>query len=132
MIAVAEEALTAYLPEEKFVYTGIVGTGSTDMGDLSAIMPTIHPYAPGATGRSHGDNYAIENPERACVKSAIWQLGMLAVLLSNNSERAYKVIEEFNPLFASKEEFLAYKDSICTSGERIVWRDDGFAEVRLK
>ena len=29
-------------------------TGSTDMGDVSAIMPVLHPYVGGATGIGHG------------------------------------------------------------------------------
>lgn len=36
-------------------------TGSTDMGDLSHLMPAIHPYAMGATGTGHGADYIIED-----------------------------------------------------------------------
>ena len=32
-------------------------TGSTDMGDLSQIMPVIHPYVAAATGNAHGADY---------------------------------------------------------------------------
>jgi hypothetical protein len=53
------------------------------MGDLSSIMPVIHPYAPGAKGTSHGNDYYIDDPERACVKSAIWQVAILKKLLEN-------------------------------------------------
>ena len=130
MIEVAREALQKVYPDEEFKYSGKVGTGSTDMGDLSAIMPAIHPYAPGATGRSHGDDYCITDPKRACIMSAVWQLSMLEVLLGGNCERAYKVIEEFRPLFTSKEEFLRYKDTLNASGDRIIYRD-GIAEIRL-
>jgi hypothetical protein len=105
-------------------------TGSTDMGDLSCIMPVVHPYCAGAKGRGHGSNYEICDPEAACIKSAIWQVAMVKMLLENNADRAKRIIDEFKPQFASKEEFLAYKDSLNDSGDRITYLD-GKAEVRL-
>lgn len=106
-------------------------SGSTDMGDLSQVMPIIHPYAPGAVGNSHGSNYYIKNPDLACVGSAAWQLEMINVLLSNNAEVAKKVVTEYKAPFASNEEFFAYLDAINSDSERIVYKEDGTAEVRL-
>ena len=34
-------------------------TGSTDMGDLSQVMPILHPYLGGARGSGHGADFAI-------------------------------------------------------------------------
>lgn len=93
-------------------------------------MPVVHPYVPGAKGNSHGNDYYIENPEIACVDSAKWQLGMLKLLLENDGARAYKIIEEHKPLFNSKEEYLAYCDSLSCSGNRINYVD-GKAEILL-
>ena len=90
MNKIAEDAMAKFLPNEIFNPTDKVSTGSTDMGDLSAIMPAIHPHAPGASGRSHGDNYQITDPETACLKSAIWQLGMLYLLLSDEAKRTWQ------------------------------------------
>jgi len=44
--------------------------GSTDMGDISHLMPTIHPYVGGATGLSHGADYVIEDYGLAVIKGA--------------------------------------------------------------
>ena len=33
---------------------------------------------------------------------------MLKLLLGNDAERAKKIVSEYKPLFASKEEYLAY------------------------
>lgn len=131
MIAVTNEALTWVLPEEEFKYNRVWGTGSSDMGDLSAIMPVVHPYAAGAIGLSHGNNYEIANPEDACVKSAKWQLAMLYLLLGNEAERAKEVMQNFKPQFSSKEEFLAYQDAISTTGDRITYHEDRNATIRL-
>ncbi|MCI0810555.1 MAG: amidohydrolase [Chloroflexi bacterium] len=44
--------------------------GSTDMGDISHLMPVIHPYVGGATGLSHGATYVIEDYSLAVIKGA--------------------------------------------------------------
>ncbi len=44
--------------------------GSTDMGDISHLMPTIHPYVGGATGLGHGATYIIEDYGLAVIKGA--------------------------------------------------------------
>ena len=131
MIDVARDGLALALPDETFTYTGNYDRGSTDMGDMSMIFPTIHPHAPGTRGNGHGNNYEIYDPETACVKVAKWQIGMLCIILGNGAERGKKIVEEFKPAFASKEEFLAYQDSLACSGDRIVYREDGNADVKL-
>lgn len=131
MIELAKDAAALAIPEEEFKINQTKSTGSTDMGDLSCIMPVIHPYAAGGEGIGHGENYRIADPERACVSSAKWQLTMLLLLLENNAERAKKIIDEFTPLFASKEEYLNYIDSLNSTGDRIVYLEDGVAEVKI-
>ena len=44
--------------------------GSTDMGDISRLMPVIHPYVGGATGLGHGATYVIEDYNLAVIKGA--------------------------------------------------------------
>lgn len=131
MMNLAKEAVEAIIPEEKFYFgENSFGTGSTDMGDLSCIMPVVHPYARGAKGKSHGNDYFITDPEAACVKNAKWQLAMLTLLLRDGAKRAKNIIEEFKPRFDSKEAFLAYQDSLSCNGDRIVY-SDGKAEVKI-
>ena len=105
-------------------YSHAIGSGSTDMGDLSMIMPAIHPYAPGASGKSHGSDYVIFNPDLACVGSAKWQLAMLYMLLSDDAKLAKQAIADFKPTFASKEDYLSYIDSLNSNGDRIVYNGD--------
>ena len=129
MIEVAKEAYENIFPGQIFPVDRVYSTGSTDMGDLSSIMPVIHPYCGGADGKSHGNDYQIINPEEACVKCAEWQVSMLVTLLGNGAERAKKVLAEFTPLFKSAKEFLDYQDSINTSGDRIIYHEDGTATI---
>ena len=81
-------------------------------------------------GGAHGADYYIADPERASVGSAKWQLEMLRMLLSNGAAKAKKIVAEFKPQFASKEEYFKYIDEFMTEGDRIVY-SDGKAEIRL-
>ena len=132
MISLAKEAAEIAIPEENFKYTNICTSASTDMGDLSSIMPVVHPYAGGSVGTSHGNNYYIADPEKACIKNAKWQLTMLNLLLRDDAKRAKQIISEFKPLFATKNEYLSYIDSLSSDGERIKYNDDGTANVIIK
>ena len=132
MLEVARDAAAETLPDLTYEYNHVVGSGSTDMGDLSCVMPVVHPYMPGSEGISHGANYRIVNPELACVGSAKWQVGMITLLLKNGGERARKIADEFEPPFASVEEYFKYVDSLECRGDRITYNDDKtVASVKL-
>lgn len=123
MIELAKDALSLVAPERKFCEHNLISSGSTDMGDLGAIMPIIHPYAPGAIGKGHGNDYQITNAEDACVLNAKWQLAMLHLLLKDNGERAMEIKNNFNPAFKSKEEYLEYCKNLACEGNRIIYSD---------
>lgn len=130
MIDIADRAMKAIMPNVEFKISSGYSSGSTDMGDLSTIMPVIHPYAGGAIGTSHGRDYYIADPEAACIDSAKWQVAMLTLLLENGGSEARRIVSEFNPVFASAKEFLDYQDAIASEGARIEY-SDGEARVRL-
>ena len=131
MMKLAEEAAKLAVPQYEFTVNNVMGSGSTDMGDLSSIMPVVHPYAGGGAGKAHGNDYEITDPDAACVENAKWQLAMLLLLLQDGGKRAKQIIDEYEPAFASKDEFLAYVDALNCSGDRIVYNEDGTAQVRI-
>ena len=130
MLALAKEAFEKIFPDQPFTVRETTNSGSTDMGDLSCVMPVVHPYACGAVGKGHGNDYYIKDPIQACVNSAKWQLCMLKLLLENNAERANKIIAEHKPMFESKKAYLDYVDSITASGDRITYSDSS-AQIKL-
>ncbi|MBQ4354574.1 MAG: amidohydrolase [Clostridia bacterium] len=130
MMKLAEDAARLAIPERPLHVSNHIGSGSTDMGDLCAVMPVVQPYAGGAAGRGHGNDYEIRDPEAACVDSAKWQLGMIRLLLENKAARAKEIIEGFTPAFPSIRAYLDYIDTLCASGDRIEYREDGTAVVR--
>lgn len=130
LIDVVEEAVSM-LPDMEFMRDDHFSTGSTDMGDLSAIMPTVQPCLPGATGILHGANFIFPDVEKACTDSALVQIYMLDMLLKNNASRAIDIISNYEPQFESKEAFFECIDRFKQSGERITYNEDGSARVEL-
>ena len=90
------------------------GGGSTDMGDISHLMPSVHPYAGGASGAGHGADYRIDDYSRAVINPAKI-LAMTAIdLLSDNAVQARRIIAEFKPRM-TKAEYLAYQRRLSTT-----------------
>jgi amidohydrolase len=87
-------------------------SGSTDMGDISHVMPTLHPYMGGASGRGHGADYAIADPRLAYVEPAK-QLALMAVdMLWGDAEAARGILERWKPRM-TKEEYLAFQRGVA-------------------
>ena len=131
MIAIAEEAMQTVFPDRKFIISKAMGCGSTDMAELSCVMPVVHPYVAGSSGITHGNDYQIADPMTACVGSAKLQLCMLLILLSEDGKRAKEVIQEFKPRFANKKDYFDYIDGLSCSGDRIQYNEDNTVQVNI-
>ncbi len=121
----AKEAMEAVGGPGCVVETDHWDTGSTDMGDVSSIMPAVHPYGAGAIGTGHGMDYYIADPERACIAPAKCLLLMADRLLSDNAALAKKVLAESKPRFASKEEYIKALEDLNMTKEAVVRKEDG-------
>lgn len=83
-------------------------SGSTDMGDISHLIPSLHPYMGGATGRGHGADFAIADPRLAYVESAK-QLALMAVdLLWDDAGAARDIMKTWKPRM-TREEYLEFQ-----------------------
>jgi amidohydrolase len=71
--------------------------GSTDMGDLTQIMPAIHPYAGGARGAGHGSDYRIEDYETAAIIPAKCMAMTIVDLLADGAAQARAVLASHTP-----------------------------------
>jgi metal-dependent amidase/aminoacylase/carboxypeptidase family protein len=81
------------------------GTGSTDMGDLSLIMPTCHPYVAGAVGVGHGADYEVVNEVDAVINPAKAMAMATVDLLTNGAAEAKRIKSEFRPAY-TKAQYL--------------------------
>lgn len=100
-----------------------ISSGSTDMGDLSCIMPVVHGDIGGATGTPHGKDYHIADSELACIKSAKVQLQLLHILLKDGGAKAAEIAKNFKPRFKSRKEYLETVRSFNHAGDCIIYNE---------
>jgi len=106
LMDVMHENMKAIFGEEHVLYEKSIGAGSTDQGDISHLMPSIHSVFNGAAGVGHSSEYEIEDKEVAYIAAAK-TLAMTAIdLLYNNAEKALEIKKNFKPSM-TKEEYLA-------------------------
>ena len=80
--------------------------GSTDMGDISNLIPSIHPYVGGCSGISnHSKDMVVENYDLSVIESGRMMAYTIIDLLENNAKNAKKIIHNFSPNF-EKEEYI--------------------------
>ena len=72
-------------------------TGSTDMGDVSQIMPVTHPYVVAASGRSHGDDYLVQDYDLGVAASGKAMAMTVVDLLADGAAKATQVLGGFRP-----------------------------------
>jgi len=125
-LKVAEQAMIETVGKEKTLanYEGWA-TGCTDMGDVSAVMPSIHPYCAGSKGAAHGSEYYIVDPETACVSSAKMQVLLLSMLLENDAERAKHIVDNFVPRYKSMDEYFKAVDVLDQDKDAVIYNKDG-------
>jgi len=88
-------------------------TGSTDMGDISQLMPTIHPYVGGASGLGHGADYVIEDYGLAVITAAKALAGTAIDLMADGANSAGKIIAGHRPNMTSAE-YLKFMREIAS------------------
>ncbi|MBI2156561.1 MAG: amidohydrolase [Candidatus Rokubacteria bacterium] len=87
-------------------------TGSTDMGDLSMVMPVLHPYIGGARGTGHGADYAIVDQPLAYLGPAKALAAMAVDLLADGAAGAREVLAAAKPPM-TREQYLAFQRGIA-------------------
>ena len=99
----------------------IARCSSTDMGDLSTIMPTLHGYTAGASGTSHGVSYTIADKQRAYVVNAKILASIVIDLLADNAGAARRIALKREGKLSVKE-YIALADSLNATVSREVER----------
>ena len=89
------------------------GGGSTDMGDISHLLPTVHPYAGGASGAGHGADYHLDDYTKAVLNPAKAIAMTVIDLLSNSASEARRLQAEFKPRM-TRPDYLAYLRRLTT------------------
>ena len=82
--------------------------GSTDMGDLSHLIPACHPYAAGATGPGHSKEYVITDYESAVIVPAKIMAMVVIDLLADGAKRAKEIKANHRPLM-TKQAYIKFQ-----------------------
>ncbi len=107
--AYTENAKLFYKEEEILPYLDT--TASTDMGDISLLMPVLHSLSSGITGGLHSKDYRIVDKEDAYIIPIKIFCCMLIDLLYNGAGEAEKICREHRPEM-TKEAYLEMLDSM--------------------
>lgn len=93
------------LIDEKDIGEGFHMGGSLDMGDLSQILPTLHPFIGGIEGGLHTREFKLVDKELAYITPAKIMAMTVIDLLYENGKRAKNILSEYKPPM-TKEEYL--------------------------
>ena len=91
------------LGNENVMESSIHSTGSSDMGDVTQIIPGIHPFVGGFEGGLHSKEFKIVDKEMAYIIPAKIMAMTVIDLLYNNATLAKEVLKEKKK---PKEEYL--------------------------
>lgn len=96
--------MSQFIGEENII-RGVDMFGSTDIGDLSAIIPVIQPTMGGFKGQAHSKDFEIVDKEAAYILPAKAMAMTVIDLLYNEAREGIRIKEDFEPLY-SKDEYL--------------------------
>lgn len=85
-------------------------TGSFDFGDVSHIIPTLHPMFGGIKGALHTREYKITDEEYAYLTPAKAMALTVVDLLFDEAKEAKSILQNFKPVM-TKEQYLAFMES---------------------
>jgi amidohydrolase len=97
--------------EEANIVEGVDMIGSTDVGDLSSIMPVIQPTLGGFIGAAHSKDFKIVDEDAAYIIPAKVMAMTIVDLLWDLAHEGKKVKEKYTPLF-TKEKYLEMMEQI--------------------
>ena len=96
---------------EEHIEEGEHSAGSTDMGDVSHLIPVVHPWVGCARGVLHGADYVLEDHRTAYNKSLKVLAGCLIDLLWDEAKEAERICKNFKPVL-TKETYCQLMDNI--------------------
>lgn len=98
-------ANSAALLGEGAVVEGAHGAGSSDVGDISHLLPTIQPTFGAVEGRFHGEDFKIVDPRMAYIEPARAMAMTVVDLLADGGARARAIKAAFRPVY-TRESYL--------------------------
>ncbi len=110
--ALFAENARLFIPENQVTVVDFF-KASTDMGDITHLMPAIHPMVGGVNGALHAANFEAADYEAAVIIPAKIVASTLIDLLTDNAAKMRSITENYRPLL-TKKEYLDLLDSFFT------------------
>jgi len=132
MIDAAYQVGRMLFPEEEVKRTEGWAAGSTDMGDISAVIPSVHAHIGAGPLPGHTAKFRVMDHISACVTNAKLQAGIVAYLLSDGAKYAYKVISESKVPYSSFEDYFADVAKTSFDGDAVFYNEDGSISIKYK
>ena len=82
------------------------------MGDISQLMPAIHPYVGGAVGIGHGADYVVEDYGLAVVTAAKALANTAIDLLADGAAQGGGIVSRHRPEM-TRSEYLRFMRSLA-------------------
>jgi amidohydrolase len=111
MAAYFKTTMAALVGDEHYRQIGH-RTGSTDMGDLSQVMPILHPYIGGARGTGHAADYEIVDKPLMYLAPAKALASMAIDLMYDGATGARQVLRAAKPPM-TREQYLSFQRSVA-------------------
>ena len=92
-----------YFDPDAKIRTDGFSAGSTDMGDVSTILPALHGYCPGMGGTAHGADFFVADEDVAYIRNAKIAAAMAVRLLCDGATLA-------RPIAAKKASLMSVAD----------------------
>ena len=106
-----------------------ISNGSSDFGDITAVMPGLQFSCAGAGGTGHGIDYTIVNPEKLCMNSVKAQLMIIDELLSDNGRKAAEIIGAYKSEYSGIKDYLDSIDKFNLDRDVVTYNEDGSITV---
>ncbi len=85
---------------------------STDMGDLSHIMPVTHPWVGGVSGNAHTRDFCVSDPDMAYLVSAQAMAHTIIDLLYDHAAEAEAILADYTPPM-TRESYVKFWEDIA-------------------
>ena len=99
------ESVSLEFMDKDAIHHDINMTGSSDIGDISYLIPTIQPMVGGCVGQLHSKDFAADDEYTAYILPAKLMALTAVRLLENNAKLGKEIKENFKPTM-TKEEYI--------------------------
>lgn len=97
-----------FLPPDRIIEAGHFGA-STDMGDISHLIPSLHPFVGGTHGAHHTKEFCASDYVTACILPAKLLAMTIIDLLADGAAQATQIKRDFRPIL-TKPQYLELLD----------------------